>query len=83
MDLSRLMRPRSVAVVGATDRPASYGAQALLNLEAVGYTGPVWGVNPRRTEVLGRPWTSVRPGLTPQTGPGKPIAARLSSASAP
>jgi acetyl-CoA synthetase len=55
MDLSRLMRPRSVAVVGATDRPASYGAQALLNLEAVGYTGPVWGVNPRRTEVLGRP----------------------------
>ena len=55
MDLSRLLRPRSIAVVGATDRPASYGAQALLNLEAVGYPGAVWGVNPNRAEVLGRP----------------------------
>ena len=48
MDLSRLLRPRSIAVVGATERPASYGAQALLNLDAVGYPGEVWGVNPRR-----------------------------------
>ncbi len=55
MDLSRLLRPRSIAVLGATDRPASYGAQALLNLDAIGFPGPVWGVNPRRTEVLGRP----------------------------
>ena len=55
MDLSRLLRPRSIAVVGATDRPDSYGAQALLNLEAVGFPGPVWGVNPRRMSVLGRP----------------------------
>ncbi len=49
------MRPRSIAVVGATDRPASYGAQALLNLDAVSYPGTVWGVNPNRAEVLGRP----------------------------
>ncbi len=55
MDLSRLLRPRSIAVVGATDRPASYGAQALLNLEAIGFPGPVWGVNPRRSDVLGHP----------------------------
>ncbi len=55
MDLSRLLRPRSVAVVGATDRTGSYGAQALLNLDAVGFPGPVWGVNPRRPSVLGRP----------------------------
>jgi acetate---CoA ligase (ADP-forming) len=55
VDLTRLLRPRSIAVLGATDRPASYGAQALLNLEAVGYAGAVWGVNPNRSEVLGRP----------------------------
>jgi len=55
MDLGRLFRPRSIAVLGATERPDSYGAQALLNLEAIGYPGSVWGVNPRRTEVLGRP----------------------------
>ena len=55
MDLTRLLRPRSIAVVGANDRPASYGCQALVNLEAIGFDGPVWGVNPKRTEVLGRP----------------------------
>ena len=55
MDLSRLFRPASIAVVGATDRPGSYGAQALLNLDAIGFAGPVWGVNPGRTEALGRP----------------------------
>jgi acetyl-CoA synthetase len=44
-----------VAVVGATDRPGSYGAQALLNLDAIGYPGAVYGINPGRTSVLGRP----------------------------
>jgi acetate---CoA ligase (ADP-forming) len=55
MDLGHLISPRSIAVIGATDRPGSYGAQALLNLDAIGFTGPVWGVNPGRTEVLGHP----------------------------
>jgi len=55
VDLSRLFRPASIAVVGATDRPGSYGAQALMNLDAIGFPGRVWGVNPRRTSVLGRP----------------------------
>jgi acyl-CoA synthetase (NDP forming) len=55
MDLTRLLHPRSVAIVGATDRPGSYGAQALLNLDTIGFPGEVWGVNPGRTEVLGRP----------------------------
>jgi acetate---CoA ligase (ADP-forming) len=53
--LERLLRPRSVAVVGATDRDGSYGAQALISLQAIGYAGEVWGVNPGRGEVLGRP----------------------------
>ncbi len=55
MDLTRLLRPASVAVVGATDRHGSYGAQALLNLDAIGFAGDVWGVNPGRSEVFGRP----------------------------
>src|SRR5215469_3232606 len=54
-DLARLLAPRSVAVVGATDRPGSYAAQALTNLDVIGFPGEVWGVNPGRTEVLGRP----------------------------
>lgn len=54
-DLGRLMRPASIAVVGATDRPGSYAAQTLLNLQLLGYPGEVWGVNPKRDEVLGHP----------------------------
>jgi acyl-CoA synthetase (NDP forming) len=54
VDLTRLLSPRSVAVVGATDRPGSYGAQALLNLDAIAFPGEVWGVNPGREQVLGR-----------------------------
>ncbi|HUO72736.1 MAG TPA: acetate--CoA ligase family protein [Solirubrobacteraceae bacterium] len=54
-DLQRLFAPRSIAVVGANDRPGSYASQALINLDAIGYRGEVWGVNPNRTEALGRP----------------------------
>ena len=53
--LRRLLRPASVAVVGATDRPGSYASETLLNLETIGFTGEVFAVNPRRTEVLGHP----------------------------
>jgi acetyl-CoA synthetase len=55
LTLERLLAPRSVAVVGATERPGSYGAQALISLDAIGYTGEVWGVNTGRESVLGRP----------------------------
>jgi acyl-CoA synthetase (NDP forming) len=48
------MHPASIAVVGATDRPGSYAAETLRNLELIGFPGSVWGVNPRRREVLGR-----------------------------
>jgi acyl-CoA synthetase (NDP forming) len=54
-DLTRLLRPASIAVVGATDRAGTYAAQTLLNLELLGYPGEVWGVNPKRDEVMGRP----------------------------
>jgi len=53
-DLARLLRPRSVAVVGATDRPGTYADATLRNLAALGFPGPVWGVHPTRREVHGR-----------------------------
>src|SRR3954451_15331085 len=55
MDLAPLLRPRSVAVVGDNDRPGSYGDVTFRNLVAAGFEGPVWGVNPKREEVHGRP----------------------------
>jgi acetyl-CoA synthetase len=54
-DLSRLMRPASIAVVGATDRAGSYAAETLVNIGRIGFPGRVYGVNPKRTEVMGRP----------------------------
>ena len=54
MDLTPLLAPRSIAVVGATDRPDSYAGNVLRNLERAGFEGPVWGVNPKREQVLGR-----------------------------
>ena len=53
--LHRLLHPRTVAVVGATDRHGSYAGQTLLNLQALGYRGEVWGVNPGRSEAHGFP----------------------------
>jgi acyl-CoA synthetase (NDP forming) len=54
-DLTPLLRPRSVAVVGANDRPGSYGDVIFRNLAAAGFEGAVWGVNPKRDEVHGKP----------------------------
>jgi len=53
MDLTPLLEPRSIAVVGATDRPDAYGDTILRNLERLGFEGPVWGVNPGREAVRG------------------------------
>jgi acetyl-CoA synthetase len=55
MDLHPLLRPRSVAVVGATERPGAYGSEALLNLERLGFPGRAYAVNPAREAVHGVP----------------------------
>jgi acetyl-CoA synthetase len=63
--LDRLMTPSSVAVVGATDRPGSYGAQTLRNL-ADWSQARVIGINPHRDRVLG---VSCVPSLRDLDGP--------------
>ncbi|GLX94181.1 acetate--CoA ligase family protein [Herbidospora sp. NBRC 101105] len=50
---ARLLAPRSVAVVGASTRPGSYGNQAVANLVTAGFPGPVYGVHPTAREVHG------------------------------
>lgn len=52
-DLSRLLDARSVAVVGASDRPGSFGRRMMTELIGGGFTGVVFPVNPRYDEVLG------------------------------
>ncbi len=55
MDAGRLLHPRSIAVVGATERPGAYGGEALLNLRRLGFPGEVYGVNPGREQAHGYP----------------------------
>ncbi|HKE41183.1 MAG TPA: CoA-binding protein, partial [Casimicrobiaceae bacterium] len=54
-DLTPLLAPRSVAVVGASDREGNLGGLAVGFLQKFGYRGPVWPVNSGRTDVAGLP----------------------------
>ena len=54
MDLTPLLQPKSIAVVGATSRPGAYGDETLRNLKRLGFPGRVWGVHPTRRRVHGR-----------------------------
>jgi acetate---CoA ligase (ADP-forming) len=47
------LRPAAIAVVGASDKPASIGRLLLANLLASGFTGPVYPVNPRHQVLEG------------------------------
>ncbi len=53
--IGRLLRPRSVAIVGASPTPGSLGGGVLGNLIRFGFTGDIHLVNPTRTEIDGRP----------------------------
>ena len=51
--LDPLLAPRSVAVIGATDRPGSVGATVWHNLRHGHFAGPVYPVNPRLSSLDG------------------------------
>jgi acetyltransferase len=51
--LGSLLAPKSVAVIGATDREGTVGRTVLENLRSGTFRGEVHAVNPNRTEVLG------------------------------
>ncbi|WP_423603529.1 acetate--CoA ligase family protein [Sphingomonas sp. MS122] len=53
-DLSRLLIPRSVAIVGASPTPGALGNSVLRNLERHDYAGEIHLINPKRDEIDGR-----------------------------
>ena len=58
--LHAILRPRSVALVGASRRADSIGGTLLRNLRRAGFTGPIYAVNPHADTVEGLPcWASV------------------------
>jgi acetate---CoA ligase (ADP-forming) len=53
LSLHPLLEPRSVAVIGASDEPDKIGGRSVHYLQRFGFAGPVYPVNPNRTEVQG------------------------------
>ncbi len=53
--LDPLLRPRSIAVLGATEREGTVGRNTVENLLKGGYDGGLYAVNPGRKWVLGVP----------------------------
>ena len=53
-DLKALLKPDSIAVVGASEKPGP-GRQVIENLQQLGYRGEIYPVNPKYDSVLGFP----------------------------
>jgi acetate---CoA ligase (ADP-forming) len=54
-DVSGLLEPNSIAVIGASDRPGNLGGVAVQFLRKFGYPGAIWPVNPKQQTVAGLP----------------------------
>lgn len=52
--MNRLLRPRSIALIGASVKPGSLCDSVLTNLEEAGYSGELYLVNPKRPMIHGR-----------------------------
>lgn len=53
--LDRLLKARSVAIIGASEKPGALGNSVLRNLERHGFAGDIYLINPKRDEIAGRP----------------------------
>lgn len=53
-NLEKLFNPKTVAIVGASDRPGSVGNAITQNLLNLGYAGEVFLINPKYPELLGQ-----------------------------
>ena len=51
--LNRFFTPKSVAIVGASEREDSVGYRLLLNMQEAGFTGGLYPVNNKREHLLG------------------------------
>ncbi len=54
LNLERLLKPKSVALIGASDKEGSLGRLVMRNLLEGGFQGPIWPVNPKYRTVHDR-----------------------------
>lgn len=57
-NLSALLAPKSLALIGASSRTGSLGAMVLDNVMAAGFAGPICAVNPHRVDREGVAWAA-------------------------
>jgi acetate---CoA ligase (ADP-forming) len=53
--MERLLRPRSIAIVGASATAGTFGATVLNNLDHANYAGQLFLINPKRANIGDRP----------------------------
>jgi acetate---CoA ligase (ADP-forming) len=63
--VARLLKPRAVALVGASDDPRSIGGNVLANLERAGFAGSLHLVSRTRAEIAGHPCVATIDDLPP------------------
>ena len=51
--LDAMIRPRSIAVIGASDDATRIGGRPIAYMKERGFHGPLWPVNPKRAQVQG------------------------------
>jgi acetyl coenzyme A synthetase (ADP forming)-like protein len=51
--LNALFSPKSIAVIGASNRPLTIGYRITQNLKDIGFKGPIYPVNPKDPEING------------------------------
>src|SRR5512144_1242967 len=54
-DMNRIMKPDSVAVIGASDETGKIGNSVMKNLINGGYQGKIYPINPGAAEIMGLP----------------------------
>ena len=74
--VARLLKPRSVAIVGASDDPRSIGGNVLGNLERAGFAGELHLVSRTKAEISGRPCVASIDDLPPGLDAVVPIHSR-------
>ena len=84
--LASIFTPKSVALIGASERPGSVGRTVMENLIGTAFGGPVWPVNPKSSSILGVPaYKSIRdlpgvPDLIVVTTPAATVPAIIQEA---
>jgi len=75
--LDALLRPTSVAMVGASADVTRIGGQALRHLREVGFAGEIFPINLGRSEVQGiKAWSTIETFPSGQTVPYSPCPHR-------